>query len=62
MRSPTEGEGVAILEHLREGCGVRATARLTHVDKNTVVRFASLEGERAKALHDELVAFSPRDP
>ena len=50
-----------ILAHQREGCGVRATARLTGVDKNTVMRYSRLAGEHAKALHDEFVAFSPRD-
>ncbi len=57
---PTE-RVVSILEHLREGCGVRATARLTRADKNTVMRYARLEGEHSKRLHDELVAFSPRN-
>ncbi|CAK0753195.1 hypothetical protein CCP3SC1_210009 [Gammaproteobacteria bacterium] len=28
----------SLLEHLREGCGVRQTARLTHVSQNTVNR------------------------
>ncbi|CAK0740990.1 hypothetical protein CCP3SC1_1250005 [Gammaproteobacteria bacterium] len=32
------------LEHLREGCGVRQTARLTHVNQNTVTRYARLAG------------------
>jgi len=52
---------VTILEHLREGCGIRATARLVKVDKNTVMRYAKLAGDQSKKLHDELVAFSPND-
>jgi LacI family transcriptional regulator len=48
-----------ILDHIQEGCGVRKTARLTGVDKNTVVRYSKLEGEHSKNLHDELVSFSP---
>jgi len=52
---------LAILEHLADGCGVRQTARLVGVNKDTVTRLALLAGEHAKATHDELVAFSPRD-
>ena len=57
-----EEQALAVLEHLRDGCGVRATGRLTKVDKNTVMRYSELAGGHAKAVHDELVAFSPRDP
>ncbi|OJW23668.1 MAG: hypothetical protein BGO49_03220 [Planctomycetales bacterium 71-10] len=55
-------EVVAVLEHLAEGCGVRQTARLAGVDKDTVTRLARLAGRHAEDSHDELVAFSPRDP
>ena len=53
---------MAILRHLAEGCGVRQTARLVGVNKDTVTRFALLVGPHAQATHDELVAFSPSDP
>jgi transposase-like protein len=53
---------LAVLEHLAEGCGVRQTARLVGVNKDTVTRLALLAGRHAKDTHDELVAFSPRDP
>lgn len=53
---------LAILEHLAEGCGVRQTARLVGVNKDTVTRLALLAGQHAQATHDELVAFSPLDP
>ena len=53
---------LAVLQHLAEGCGVRQTARLVGVNKDTVTRLALLAGQHAKATHDELVAFSPRDP
>jgi LacI family transcriptional regulator len=53
---------LAILQHLAEGCGVRQTARLVGVNKDTVTRLALVAGEHAKANHDELVAFSPRNP
>jgi hypothetical protein len=53
---------LAVLEHLAEGCGVRQTARLVGVNKDTVTRLALLAGDHAKATHDELVAFSPLHP
>jgi LacI family transcriptional regulator len=53
---------LAILHHLAEGCGVRQTARLVGVNKDTVVRYSLLAGQQAQHLHDELVAFSPSDP
>jgi len=52
-------KAVAILRHIREGCGVRATGRLVGVSKDTVLRYVALAGDQAKNLHDELVAFSP---
>jgi len=51
----------ALLEHLADGCGIRQTARLVGVSKDTVIRYAALAGEHAGQLHDELVAFSPSD-
>ena len=53
---------VAILRHLQEGCGIRATARLVGVHRDTVVRLARLAGDHAHDAHDEFVAFSPSDP
>ena len=53
---------LVVLEHLAEGCGVRQTARLVGVNKDTVTRLARLAGLHAKATHDELVAFSPLYP
>ena len=55
------GKQFSILEHIAEGCGVRKTQRLTGVNQNTVIRYSKLAGNHAKALHDELVAFSPSD-
>jgi len=52
---------IAILDHLREGCGTRSTGRLVRVDKNTVTRYVRLAGAHAGRLHEELVAFSPGD-
>jgi len=53
---------VSVLDHVREGVGVRATSRLTGVSRDTVSRYIALAGDQAKNLHDGLVAFSPRDP
>ncbi|MEO5378360.1 MAG: hypothetical protein H7832_11360 [Magnetococcus sp. DMHC-6] len=56
-----EEKAVFLLEHLREGCGVLQTARLVHVNQNTVLRYARLSGSHAPLVHNELVAFSPSD-
>jgi transposase-like protein len=50
---------LAILAHLADGCGIRQTARLVGVNKDTVTRLALKAGDHARQLHDELVAFSP---
>lgn len=55
-------QALAVYQHLHDGCGVRQTARLTGVDKDTVVRYAAQAGTHARQSHDELVAFSPGDP
>jgi transposase len=57
---PTETV-VSVLDHFREGVGVRATSRLTGVSRDTVSRYLALAGAQSKSLHDELVAFSPKD-
>ena len=59
---PPHDKALAVLEHLAEGCGVRQTARLVGVNKDTVARPALLAGEHAEDAHDELVGFPPRDP
>jgi transposase-like protein len=60
-RLPHE-QALDLFRHLQDGCGVRQTARLTGVDKDTVVRYALRAGRHARDSHDELVAFSPLDP
>lgn len=57
----SEKKALALLEHLREGNGTRATARLTGAGTNTVTRYLRLAGCHGQHLHDELVAFSPAD-
>jgi transposase-like protein len=58
----TQEQASSIFEHLADRNGVRATARLVKVNRNTVVRYARLAGDHARLLHDERVAFSPEDP
>jgi transposase-like protein len=57
----SQDQALAVFRHLQDGCGVRQTARLTGVDKDTVVRYALRAGVHAQQAHDELVAFSPHD-
>ena len=56
-----EEQIASVMEHIGESCGVRKTSRLVGVHRDTVTRYSMLAGEHAKDLHDELVAFSPRD-
>lgn len=49
------GKVLGVLEHLGDGCGVRKTARLVYVSKNTVTAIVKRAGAHAKRLHDELV-------
>src|SRR5262245_35857589 len=46
---------VAIARHLAEGTGCRATARLTGVTLNTVLRFTARFGKHAERFHDSMV-------
>jgi transposase-like protein len=50
---------LGVLRHLADGCGVRQTARLVGVSKDTVTRLAHRAGGHARQLHDELAGFSP---
>ena len=52
---------LSVLDHLSEGCGVLKTSRLVGVHRDTVTRYILAAGEHAQKLHDELVAFSPRN-
>ncbi len=55
-------KAISVLQHLVEGNGVRQTERLVGVHRDTVMRPGRMAGEHARDAHDELVAFSPRDP
>lgn len=46
---------VDVVKHLAEGIGVRKTARLTGVSRDSVGRIVKIVGKHAKAIHDELV-------
>jgi transposase-like protein len=52
-------KAMSVLEHIAEGCGIRKTGRLVSVNRGSVGRLANLAGDQSRALHDELVAFSP---
>jgi hypothetical protein len=52
---------LALVKHIQEGCGTRATSHLVDVDKNTLTRYLALAGAHAEILNDELVAISPPD-
>ena len=45
----------AIIDHLDEGCGVRATARLTKAAQATVARLLKVSGRHAHRFHDQCV-------
>jgi LacI family transcriptional regulator len=57
-----QDKAVSLFQHLSERCGVRSTARLVGVNRNTVVHYSRLAGPHARQIHDEFVAFSPSDP
>ena len=50
-------KALSMLECLREGRGIRATSRLTGVDKNTVGYYAHLAESQEQALYDELIGW-----
>jgi LacI family transcriptional regulator len=56
----SEEKMISLLEHICESCGVRKTSRLVGVHRDTVTRYILAAGEHAQALHEELVAFSPK--
>ena len=57
-RLPQEKVG-SVLEHIAEGCGVRQTGGLLGPSRHRNA-LQPLAGDHARAVHDELVAFSPR--
>lgn len=51
----SEAKAVAVIDHLTDGCGVRAPARLTKGCKETVARLVRVAGRHAERLHDQQV-------
>lgn len=51
----SEARAVSIVEHLGEGCGIRATARLVKAGKDTVARLVKATGRHAQSFHDQRV-------
>ena len=56
-----EGKAISVLQDIFEGCGLHKTGGLVSVNGNTVTRFSWPAGGHAEALHDEPVAFPPKD-
>ena len=50
-----EAKAVEVIDHLTDGCGVRSTARLTKVCKETVARLLRVSGRHVERCHDEQV-------
>ena len=59
--SLTDNKIEEIINHVREGTGIRGTSRLMKVSTDTVIRYVRLGGSHAQNMHNELVAISPRD-
>ena len=49
----SEAKAEAIIDHLDEGCSVRATSRLTKAAKVTVARLLKTSGRHAQRFHDQ---------
>src|SRR5215471_15616718 len=47
-----EDQAASVINHLGEGCGVCATARLVHVAKETVARLLRMAGRHAERFHE----------
>src|SRR5919106_5859204 len=51
----SEAKAESIIDHLDEGCSVRATSRLTKTSKVTVARLLKTSGRHAQRFHDQEV-------
>jgi len=51
----SEAKAEDVLDHLDEGCSVRATSRLTKTAKVTVARLLKVSGRHAQRFHDQQV-------
>jgi transposase-like protein/IS1 family transposase len=50
-----EEKAIAVLQHLVEGCSVRATSRMTGVNERTALRLSSLAGTRCAELMENRI-------
>lgn len=50
-----ETTAAEVIQHLDEGCSVRATARLVKVSTETVARLLRVAGRPAERFHDQYV-------
>jgi transposase-like protein len=58
-----EEQAESIINPLAEGCGVRSTARLVRVAKDTVALLLRMAGRHAERFHDQRVRdVTPRKP
>jgi transposase-like protein len=48
-----EAKAVDVINHLDEGCSMRATARLVQVCKETVARLLRMSGRHAERFHNQ---------
>ena len=56
-----EARAEDVINHLGEGCGVRATTRIVKVAKETVARLSRVTGRHAERFHDQHVhGLTPR--
>ena len=51
----SEAKAEDVIDHLDEGCSVRATSRLTKTAKVTVARLLKVSGRHAQRFHDQQV-------
>lgn len=51
----SEAKAVDVIDHLDEGCSIRATARLTKVAKESVARLLKVSGRHAQRFHAQEV-------
>lgn len=57
----SESKAIDVIDHLDEGCSIRATARLTKVAKESVARLLKASGRHAQRFHDrEVRDLTPR--
>jgi len=49
----SESRAEEVINHLGEGCSVRATARLVQVAKETVARLLRVTGRHAERFHNQ---------